>query len=102
MSDVMKIDFGDGVSAVDRIQRAVVMLIDQAVGRLLEMGYTREKHVNIEVHDDGMPVYVLLSGKRVYEIGFVIDLGGGPALAIDGNWLVDVKKRGFWSKLWGR
>lgn len=99
--DVMKVDFGDGVSALDRTLRAITLMTSQAIARLNDAGYIRDEDFSIGVHDEGLPVWIELHTKRVFEI--VPEITEGQVI-IKGNWLTDLKpkkKPGFWSRLFG-
>ncbi len=94
----LKIDYGDGVSALDRTMRAITFLAGEAIGRLNELGWTR-KTVNLEVDpNDPLPCYVTLRKKRVYEIRHEFD---GATIEIFGEWLSEPKEPGIIDKFWG-
>jgi hypothetical protein len=100
VSDKIKIDFGDGVSGLDRTMRAITLLLAEAVRTLEEQGWTR-KTVNIEIDEnDPLPCFVTLKGKRVYEVGFQPDDAG--RLIIAGNWIGEIPKPGIIEKFWGK
>lgn len=100
MSDRMKIDFGDGVSGLDRTMRAITLLLSEAIGHLESLGWTR-KTVNIELNqEDPLPCWVTLKGKRLFEVGFQPDDAG--RLIIVGNWIGDIPKPGIIEKFWGK
>ena len=100
MSDEhLKVDFGDGVSALDRTMRAITMIADQAVGRLLDMGWSR-KTVNLQIDpNDPLPCYVTVRKKRVFEIKFVKYENGD--LAVQGEWIDGPHKPGIIDRFWG-
>ena len=83
--DVLKVDFGDGVSAVDRTMRAITMALDGAIGELLKLGWTR-RTVNIEMDmQDPLPCHVTLKRKRVFRV-WAETLDDGR-VSIRGEWL---------------
>lgn len=94
----MEVTFGDGVSAVDRSTRAIVMLTAEALRHLEELGYERDRHVRIEVHEAGLPVWLTLRGRQVFQIDFG---SGSDGLTIVGRWLVPVRKRSWFVTLMG-
>lgn len=99
MSDHLKIDFGDGVSGLDRTLRAITMIADGAMGRLLDLGWTR-KSVNLEINlDDPLPCYVTVRKKRVFEIKYVTYDDG--RIHIQGEWISGPDKPGIIDKFWG-
>lgn len=102
MSDRLQVPWGDGVSAIDRTTRSIVLLTAQALDSLNEKGWRRDRHTAIEVDPDGLPVWVTLRGKRVFELNFVIDEGeiAQHGLAVSGRWLVRVGKRAWPVRLW--
>lgn len=101
MSDdqTLKVDFGDGVSALDRTMRAIVMIADGAISHLTEMGWLR-KSVNLEINqEDPLPCWVKLRKKRVFEIEYFV--GPEGQLKIRGYWLIDVKPPGVIDRFMG-
>lgn len=99
--DGLRIQFGDGVSAVDRASRAIVLLTAEALKHLDELGYVRSKHTGIEVHDEGMPVWITLRGERVFVIDF--EVGDEPAdISVRGRWIRPPRRRSWLSRLLGR
>jgi hypothetical protein len=96
--DVLKIDFGDGVSALDRTLRSITMIADGAIGRLL--GWTR-KTVNLEIPaDDPLPCYVTVRRKRVFEIKPVKYDDG--SIVIQGEWIAgSPRKPTMIDRFWG-
>lgn len=99
--DGLKIDFGDGVSALERTMRTIVLMTSQAIARLEEAGYVRTEDYKLCVHEDGIPIWIELSGKRVWETTASVSEG---QVLVAANWLVDVKRkrRSFWSWLFRR
>ncbi len=99
MSDErLRIDYGDGVSALDRTMRAITFLAGEAIGRLNELGWTR-KTVNLEVNpNDPLPCYVTLRRKRVYVIKHTFEDG---IIEIRGEWLIEPSAPGIIDKFWG-
>jgi hypothetical protein len=98
----LRVDWGDGVSALDRTQRAIVMATDAAIGRLLGLGYRRSE-IEIRQVDGDQPVVVELAlyGEAVYRVMFIVDPRG--PLGLVGQWVKQVKPRGwrrllFWRK----
>lgn len=103
-SSELKIDWGDGVSAIDRTMRAIVLMIGEAIEVLVRGGTDRDD-ITIESDPDGvtLPAYVLLKGKRVFEVGFAPGVDG--LVQIDGHWIGDAgpkKKRSVWDIIRGR
>jgi hypothetical protein len=93
--DVMKVDYGDGVSAVDRALRTIVMITDAAVKSLESMGYHRgEGGIEIVPVPEGFPVYIQLNGKDVFIVDYALE---NEAVVIKGKWLKKVKKK--WWKI---
>ena len=83
--DVLKVDFGDGVSAVDRTMRAITMALDGAIGELLKLGRTR-RTVNLDVDPENpLPCFVTLKRKRVFRV-WAETLPDGR-VSIRGEWL---------------
>lgn len=98
MSDGLKVQFGDGVSAVDRTSRAIVLLTSQALDHLVGLGYVRGKHTDIEIHEEGLPVWISLKGRRAFEIDFA--LGDElPGLVVVGRWLFSPPRRWWGARL---
>ena len=104
MSDALKVPYGDGVSAIARTSRAIVLLTAQALEMLCEMGYRRGRHTAVETDPEGMPVWVTLGGRRAYEVDFVLDEGTVSArgLTVAGRWLIGVRRRSWPVRLWYR
>lgn len=91
--DVIKVDFGDGVSAVDRTMRAITMAADGAVGELLNLGWTR-KSVNLQIDSDNpLPCYVTLRKRPVFRI--VAKAEDDGRITIQGEWLETPKGPGI-------
>lgn len=100
MSDELRINWGDGVSAIDRTMRTIVMAADGVIGSMVEMGWRRES-INIKVDQDNpLPCWVTLRGKKVFEIKPEISRDGG--LLIVGHWLDKVESPGFLRKMFGK
>lgn len=101
MADELKIDFGDGVSALDRTMRAITMIADGAIGRLLSLGWKRES-INLQIpEDDPLPCYITLPvKKRVFEIKAVKYDDG--RIVIQGEWIDGPKGPGLLDRFWGR
>jgi hypothetical protein len=96
MSDELKIDFGDGVSALDRTLRAVVFMIDGAIGELIKLGYRRDlDHITVVMPDDGLPG-LEMRGERVYE---VLAVPVPPVVSIQGHWVKRPPHR-TWLRRW--
>lgn len=100
--DPVRINFGDGVSALDRVLRFSVQIVDAAVNRLTDLGYDRQTEVRIRPSEDGLPIYVDLIDR----VAFILDckvIGGD--LSLKGEWQFEVKpkkKPGFWARLFRR
>jgi hypothetical protein len=93
--DELKIDFGDGVSALDRAERAIVLMFDGAIAELLRMGYRRDfDHITVVVDADAP--YVEMRGEPVYGLSFVTE---GTVISIQGHWLKRPRKRS-WIRRW--
>jgi hypothetical protein len=91
----MKVDYGDGVSALDRTLRSIVMITDAAVKDLESLGYKRGRGgIEIVPAIEGFPVYVHLDGQEVFIVTYGVDDG---SLVIKGKWLKKVKKK--WWKI---
>ncbi len=105
----MTIDFGDGVSALERVMRSITMAADGAIQRLVGLGWKRDL-IDIELPDDPIPCWVTLRGKRIYEI--TLTRHDDDRISIHGEWLVEptapvapepvVPKRGIISRILGR
>jgi hypothetical protein len=94
--DGMQVDFGDGVSALERVTRSIVIMTSQAIEQLKEGGYDRSR-VQIDVSEEGLPVSLKLDGERVFEISAVEKDG---VVLVRGEWLRQIKrKRSFWDWL---
>lgn len=100
MQDSMQVDFGDGVSALDRVTRSIVLMTSQAIEQLKDAGYPREQ-IQIDVADEGLPVSLKLDGRKVFEITATEQEG---IVLVRGEWLskVGVKRRSFWDWLFRR
>ncbi len=99
--DGMTIDFGDGVSAIERLMRSIVMMTDGAVGKLTELGYARDS-IFIKVHEDGLPLWIDLNEERVFVIETTVKEN---RIVVQGKWLIEVKphrKAGFFARLLGK
>lgn len=93
------IDFGDGVSALDRTMRAITMLADGAIQKLIDLGWSR-KTVNLSIDDDDpLPCWVTLRKKRAFEIRAVSSSEG--RIVIEGEWLEAPEKPGIIDRFWG-
>lgn len=99
--DVITIDFGDGVSALERLTRTVIMMTDGALTRLTEAGYRRDIDFSIRVHDDGMPIWIDLKGQETFMVEVTSD---SSRIFVKGKWLREFKprRRGFFARLFGR
>lgn len=99
--DGMTFDFGDGVSALDRLMRSIVMMTDGAIGKLVDAGHRRDVDFHVKVHEDGMPLWIDLHGKRVFIVETTVADG---RIKVQGKWLVEVKPRklGFFRRLLGK
>ena len=78
---------GSGIPAVDRIHRAVVIAVRQAMDRLEALGWRRdEMGICAEV---AAPLLSTLDlrGRRVFEVGFREPPPGGGDLSVIGHWL---------------
>ena len=94
----LRIDFGDGVSGLDRTMRAITFLASEAIGQLNDLGWTR-KTVNLEIDpNDPLPCYVTLRRKRIYKI--MHDVSDG-VIEIRGVWLRKPSAPGIIDKFWG-
>jgi hypothetical protein len=91
--DVVKVDWGDGVSALDRVMRTITMAADGAIKELINRGYDRAAdHITIEQHsEDTFPVWIRCRGRRVYEIN-IANVDG--VVAVRGSWL----RLGRWAR----
>ncbi len=100
-SDNLKIDFGDGVSALDRAMRSIVMIADSAISELLEMGYDRDKDdITIDSDpDDPLPMFIRFRNKKVFRMNIVKEDDG--RICFIGEWLSRPKKKGFFAKVFG-
>jgi hypothetical protein len=82
----LTIDYGDGVSALDRSMRSITMATDGAIQTLVSLGWERPQ-INLEVSgDDPMPFWVTLRGERVYEVNVTVH-DEGRRVVIVGEWL---------------
>lgn len=97
MNDGMRVDFGDGVSALERTTRSIVLMAREAMEQLKDAGYSRDE-IEIVPHDEGLPVWISIKGEVVFEI--VADEQDG-LIFVRGNWLrkVGPKRRSFWDWL---
>lgn len=96
MDDVLKVDFGDGVSAVDRTMRAITMTLDGAIGELLKLGWTRRR-VNLEMNpEDPLPCFVTLKKRRVFRVW--AETAEDGRVSIRGEWLEEPKGPSFLEK----
>lgn len=90
IAPTMKIDFGDGVSALDRVMRTIVLMIAQATSQLDELGYLRGRDYSIHVHDEGIPIWIEMKKKKVFEIVYHVD---DAQIYLNGDWTHKVKRR---------
>lgn len=94
----LRIDFAEGVGALDRTMRAITMIAREALDRLLELGWTRNT-VNLKIDPtDPLPCYITLRRKRVFVIEFVSRDG---SVEIVGRWLKEPSAPGIIDKFWG-
>lgn len=100
----MKVPFGDGVSAIDRTSRAIILLTAQALDHLRTLGWRRGRHTRIDPHPDGMPIWIVVGEERVFEIDFALDTETMQAhgLIVAGRWLTFPRKRPFPVRWWYR
>jgi hypothetical protein len=93
--DLLKVDYGDGVSALDRVLRSITMMMDGAISELISLKYDRTKdHIDIldpNEHDDNNSWYVTFRGRKVFAV--TIDKEDG--LAVVGRWIDKPRKRSF-------
>lgn len=88
MADDLRIQFGDGVSALDRTMRGITMMVDGAMQEIVALGYDRDKDgINVaeaDVVGDGMLPWwgVSFRGRIVFEISITTD-----PLTVVGTWL---------------
>lgn len=99
--DHMTFDFGDGVSALDRLMRSIVMMTDGAIGKLIAQGYRRDVDIFVKVHEDGMPLWIDVAGERVFTVETTVTDG---RITVQGRWLQEVKprRRGIIARLLGK
>lgn len=98
--DGLRVDFGDGVSALERTSRSIVMIVGQAVDQLVQAGYGRDD-IEITIHEEGLPLRIRLLNEDVFELAESTTDG---VIAIRGTWLRNVgpkkpKRRSFWDWL---
>jgi hypothetical protein len=80
------IDYGDGVSALDRSMRSITMATDGAIQRLVSLGWERSK-IDIELDGiDPIPFWITVSGTRAYHVDLTIH-DEGRRIVIVGEWL---------------
>lgn len=98
VAPTMKIDFGDGVSALDRTLRTIVLMASQAADHLNSLGYVRQEDYTLHVHDDGIPIWIQIGKRKVYEITYYVDDG---QIYLHGDWTCKVrrKRRSLWAWL---
>lgn len=99
MSDErLEIRFDDD-DALGRTMRAIVMVADNAIGELIDLGWTR-KTVTLEVDSENpLPCWVKIRKRRVFEIN--IEQGLDSSVSIRGVWLEQPKAPGVIDKFWG-
>ncbi len=57
MAEDLRIQFGDGVSALDRTMRGITMMVDGAIQEVVGLGYDRDDDgINVTTPDDGTSV----------------------------------------------
>jgi hypothetical protein len=99
---ILRVDFGDGVSAAERVIRTAIFVIDGAIARLVTMGFDRAKdRINIVQSDDVFPMWVECRGRRLYEARLVHHPEDGT-IGVVGEWLEEPKRRGFFARLFRR
>ena len=88
----LKIDFGDGVSALDRLTRAIVMVVAQAIDELTRLGYERDYDmITVASSDDEFPDAVSMRGVIVFQL--LLEVHDGQ-IVVDGVWIKKPKRRG--------
>lgn len=93
--NVLRFNYGDGVSAIDRSQRAIVMLMDGAIGQAGEAGYSRDE---MQIEGDGLPLSLVIRGRHVYTID--IRRVGDTGVNLFGRWMGDLRQvRNWWGRL---
>ncbi len=104
MGEGIRVPYGDGVSAVDRTSRAIVLLTAQALRELVVRGYRRERHTKLEVHEEGLPIWVTVNGERSFVIDFELDESAMrmQGLTVQGRWLSLPPKRFILIRWWNR
>src|SRR5574337_795326 len=104
MPEGIRVAYGDGVSAIDRTGRAIILQTAQALRELLVRGYRRERHTRIEMHESGLPVWVTVNGERTFVIDFELDesVMKVQGLTVQGRWLAIPPKRFVLIRWWNR
>lgn len=96
MADELKVDFGDGVSALDRTLRACVLMLDGAIGELIRLGYRRDlDHITIVWDEDDLP-NLEMRGERVYSLDTQVE---GTVVSIQGHWVSRPRARSWIRRL---
>lgn len=95
----IRVDYGDdGLTALDRIQRTVIMMLDGVLGEAIDKGYDRDTELHLEV-DQGIPCWLQVRGVRAYEIKLRTMADDG--LQVSGVWLGKLRKPGLMARLFG-
>lgn len=99
--DDLRFDFREGPEAIERLNRTAIMLVDGAIGEIINLGYHRDKDmVTIDFPEgDGKWMIVNMRGKAVYEVQFVVK---GGRIYIVGNWVEVPRKRSWVVRAWRR
>ena len=101
MGEGMKIDFGDGVSAIDRLTRAIVLIAAQAIAELERLGYERDYDmITVDSSDGELPDGVAMRGKWVFQLTLAAHDDG--QIHVDGLWLKKPRRRTFIGKFLSR
>ena len=80
---IIKIDSKEGVQSIERINRAVIMMTDAAIQKLIESGSSRD-NIEISIDENSETLVSLkLNKKTVYEIKFIKE---SDSLKIYGIW----------------
>ncbi len=99
--DVMHLDFGDGVSALDRVMRSITMMMAGAIADLETLGYDRNKdEIDCEIPEEqseSAQWHVRFRGRRI----FTVEIDRTDGLSIAGRWTQKPTKKTMRERIFG-
>jgi hypothetical protein len=97
--DVMHLDFGDGVSALDRVMRSITMMMAGAIAELETLGYDRNKdEIDVELPEgDEAQWHVKFRGRRI----FTVEIDRSDGISVEGRWTQKPSKKTLRDRIFG-